>query len=134
MLISVPTVAKYKCFIPSESYQFLSPLSSTCTAENITVTWTPPELPPTGYMLNTICSWPCDDTARPHTTSTPGPADTSATITGLHPGSVCTIILTASYGDIISDTMTTQSETLVLGKSILACFTHFRKGNRSKAM
>ena len=103
---------KWKYSVPSGSFQFLSPLSATSTADSVTVTWMPPKLSPTGYMLNTTCSWPCDDdTALPHTTPTPGPADTSATITGLLPGSMCTITLTALYGDIISDTMTTQSET-----------------------
>ena len=113
------TVAKNKYFIPSGSFQFLSPLSTTSTADSVTVTWTPPNLSPTGYVLNTTCSWPCDDdTALPHTTSTPGPADTSATITGLLPGSMCTITLTALYGDIVADTMTTQSETTAHGIKI----------------
>ena len=112
-------IVKCKYFTSSGSFQFLSPLSTTFTADSITVTWTPPKLSPTGYQLNTVCSWPCnDDTALPHTTSTPGPADTSATITGLLPGSMCTITLTALYDDIVSDTMTTQSETPAQGSNI----------------
>ena len=112
-------VAKNKYIFLSDSFQFLSPLSSTSMADSVTVTWTPPNLSPTCYVLNTTCSWPCDDeTALPHTTSTPGPADTLATITGLLPGSMCTITLTAFYGDIISDTTTTQSETPAQGSKI----------------
>ena len=117
------SVAVHSCYVqiffPSGSFQFLSPLSTTSTEDSIAVTWTPPKLSPTGYKLNTICSGPCDDDiALPHTTSTPGPADTSATITGLLPGSMCTITLTALFGDIVSDTVTTKSETLAHGSKI----------------
>ena len=117
MFIPLPISLLTTNTISSGSFQFLSPLSSTSTADSITVSWTPPELPPMGYMLNTICTWPCDDTLLPYTASTPGPTDTSLTITGLLPGSTCNITLTAFYGNVLSSTLKTQSETMACGES-----------------
>ena len=117
ILVPVPIFTNYQTMIFPGSFHFISPLSATSTADRIIVSWTPTEPSPTDYVLNTICTWPCDNSSLPHTASTPGPADTSVTITGLLPGSTCNIALTALYGvDIISNTLTTQSETMASGK------------------
>ena len=60
----------------------------------VTVSWTTPQFAPTNYILTSVCALLCNDTPFLQTTSTPGPTDTLAGITGLLPGSECNISLT----------------------------------------
>ena len=76
----------------------LGPLNISSTATKITMSWVPPHLPLTHYVLTSVCALLCNGTPFPHATSTPGPSDTSANITGLFPGTVCDINLTAYNG------------------------------------
>lgn len=98
----------------------LGPLSIYSTATNITVSWAVhvPQLHSTSYTLTSVCTLLCNGTPFLHATSTVRPTDTSATITGLFPGSFCNISLSGYNGidsylpTIASATSKSESESL----------------------
>ena len=84
------------------------------TTDSITVSWTPPEYVPTGYLLNNACALLCGDPLLASNVSGITTSSTFATFSNIPSGSECKITLAAQYGSASSNelvvTATTMSE------------------------
>ena len=86
---------------------------SSSTSGSITVSWTAPQSPPTGYVLTPVCMLLCGELVQT-TPMNATSSSTSVTFFGIPPGSECDITLTAQGSSTGSNepmvTATTLSE------------------------
>ena len=99
----------------ADIFQLTGPPSvSSTTTDRITVSWTAPQLPPTGYIPTSICTLICSVSLLVPFVSTTISSSTSVAFFNLLPGRKCNITLTAQYGSFITNefmvTVTTLSE------------------------
>ena len=95
--------------------QLTGPLSvSSTTTDRITVSWTAPELPPTGYIPTSICTLICSDSllTEDPIISITNSSSTSVTFSSIPPGSKCNITLAAQYGSSVTNKLMVIATTL----------------------
>ena len=104
----------YYRFQPTGILLLVGPLNLlSTTSDSITVSWEAPQSPPTGYVLTPVCMLLCGDPLQT-TSMAATQSSTSVTFSGIPPGSVCNITLTAQGSSTSSNepmvTATTLSE------------------------
>ena len=88
------------------------------TSDSITVSWTAPEAPPTGYVLTPVCMLLCGDPMQT-TPMTATSSSTSLTVSGIPPSSECNITLTAQGSSTSSNEPMVTARTLSEGEHTL---------------
>ena len=87
------------------------------TANEITVSWTAPQSPPTSYILTSyiltsVCTLLCNDSLLDPSVTPTTSSSTSATYFNLLPGSKCNFTLAAEYGYFMSNELMVTATTL----------------------
>ena len=81
---------------------------------SIMVSWTPPQLTPSRYNVSYSCHLLCDTQQTPGTATAAG-GDNTTIISPLNAGSSCTVNVTAVFGSISSNTVTSSANTTSAG-------------------
>ena len=117
----------YDCFQPTGTLLLVGPLNPpSSTSDSITVSWTAPQSPPTGYVLTPVCMLLCGDPVT-ITSMNATSSSTSVTFAGIPPGSECDITLTAQGSStsgnepMVTATTLSESEHTLLNICVLIC-------------
>ena len=120
----------YDCFQPTGIFLLVDSLTATSPGSgSIRVLWTVPDYPPTGYELTSVCMLLCGAPVMMVTPMTATSFETSVTFSGIPPGSVCNITLTAqgsstsSNEPMVTATTLSESEHTILNSLILHLLT-----------
>lgn len=92
-----------------------SGLNVSATAHSFSVSWSSSDPYPSKYQMRCVCSLLCEDSPVANIVLSPASQATTASITGLLPGSECDITLTeyshSAARELISNVMSTTAKT-----------------------
>ena len=95
----------------------MAPLNVLSTTDNIAISWSAPEFPPSAYVVTPVCALLCN-TSLPYLFNVTIIVNsaTSVTIDSLQPGSQCSITLTVQYGSAKSYVLAITEKTTSKGE------------------